>query len=104
MLEGFDAALLAKVSAPSLVALVVLMILLGRLIPSRTLDREIEAERRRADDYKAAWEASDARGDAQAEQIAELVELARTTSALVQALYQTAERNRSADDRWGGAA
>jgi hypothetical protein len=72
----------------------VLLMMFGLLVPVRTHNRELEQANRRGDDWKAAFDAADARNDAQQEQIGELLELARTSNALIQALHQTAQRGR----------
>jgi hypothetical protein len=65
-----------------LLGLAVLLVLTGRLVPRRTLvDKIAEAER-----WREAYEhAEEARAE-QAEQIGELVELARTTHAAIASL------------------
>lgn len=76
---------IADLSSSALLGLTVLMILTGRLVPRRVLkDKTEEAER-----WRKAYEAErTARGivDAQRD---ELLESARTTSQIVQAMAQT---------------
>lgn len=77
----------SNLSLGGLVALFVLAILSGLLVPLRTLQREVEAERRRADYLQQA-------NEKQAEQIDRLLEAGRTTEAALAALQRAAERGR----------
>jgi hypothetical protein len=88
----------------SLVAIAILAVWRGWLVPRITLDRieasnarveEVQAQRladskTREHEWRDAWTAEKARGDLQAEQIGELLELARTTEAALRALKLTA--------------
>lgn len=87
MLEGIP---FEKLTAPSLVGLIVVLILLGWLVPRRTLqDKQDEAER-----WRQAYETErQARSEADA-QTAELLEVARTTHALIQAIFSNSEQMR----------
>lgn len=93
MLDGFiDPGSLGNVGAGGVVVLVVLLVLFGLLVPVRTLNREVEQERRRGDDWKAAYDVQDARADVQAAQLVELLELARTMHAVMQGMQSAAGR------------
>lgn len=94
MLEGLNP---GQLGAGGVVVLVVLLVIFGMLVPVRTLNRELEQANKRGDDWKAAYDASDARADAQAVQIGELLELARTANALIQAMQVAASRQSERD-------
>lgn len=66
-----------------LLALVVVLLLAGKLVPLATLTREIDAERRRADDLAAARDAANARADKLADYLHQLVPHAQVTTALI---------------------
>lgn len=83
-----------------IVGAVVMLVLFGLLVPVRTHNRELAAAIQRGDEWKRAAEAQDARNDAQAAQIAELLELARTGNAVIQSL-QVVVAQRSQPDRQG---
>lgn len=50
-----------------------LLILTGRLIPIRTHDREMSAEAKRGDDWRAAYQAESARADEVSGQLAQIL-------------------------------
>lgn len=60
-----------------LLALAVLLVLFGFLIPHRQVRRELQREKERGDEYKAAWQAADSRADTLAATLSELVPLVR---------------------------
>lgn len=77
---------LAPIVTPSLgglLALVVVLLLTGRIVPVATLTREVEAEQRRCADIAAARDAADARADKLAAYLQELLPYARTADALI---------------------
>jgi hypothetical protein len=88
----------------SLVAVAILAVWRGWLVPRVTLDRmeqatarveSVQAQRladsqEREHEWREAWLKEKARGDLQADQISELLELARTTDAALRALKTTA--------------
>lgn len=87
MFEGIvDPGKLADIGPVGLLVIIVLLVLFGRLIPSRTHERELIEARKRGDDWKAAHDIQDARADMQAAQIGELLELGRTMYALIRAM------------------
>ena len=83
MLDGFDLGL-TDLSASALLAVSVIFILTGRLVPRATLqDKGLEAER-----WRAAYEAErDARSTADAQTL-QLIELARTTHDIVEVAFR----------------
>lgn len=84
----------ATPSLGGLLGIGVLLILTGKLVPVSTLRREIDQEKQRAEDYKAAWTAADQRADKLLEQQEQLLSYARTADAALQALRTAAERGR----------
>ncbi len=84
----------ATPSLGGLCALFVLLVMTGRLVPVSTLRRELDAANQRAEDYKAAWESTDARADKLVEQQDQLLTYARTADAALSALRAAAERRR----------
>jgi len=72
----------------------------GWIVPGRVVDRldqaharQVEFEKRRGDEYKAAWEASDQRGDLLASQVSELLSIGRNTASVLSSLQQWAGRS-----------
>lgn len=61
-----------------LFVLVCLLVLAGRLVTFRQLQRELQREREISEDWKATAQANDARADKYAETLAELTGLVRT--------------------------
>lgn len=99
MLEGIvDPGKLADVGPVGLLVIIVLLVLFGRLIPSRTHERELKESRNRGDDWKSAHDIQDQRADLQASQIGELLELARTMHAIVRAMQEASNAHRGRDD------
>lgn len=76
------AALLGTGGPWALVALAIVSVLSGRLVPSSTVQMLLK----RGDDYKAAWEASEEARKVQAEQLAQLREVGRTVEVVMRAL------------------
>lgn len=66
-----------------LLALVVVMLLTGRIVPVSTLTREIEAEQRRAADLAAAVAAERARADKLADYVHALLPHAQVATAVL---------------------
>jgi len=92
MLDGIP---LANLTPAVLLGITVLLILIGRLVPKSTLDRET-AEK---DKWRQAYEAErEARAISDA-QTAELLELAKTADRILVAMFNTSERTRQS----GGA-
>jgi hypothetical protein len=85
----------ATPSLGGLCALFVVLVFAGKLVPRSTLQRERELLERRCDDYKAASEAAAARADKLADQQQQLIEHAKTTLAVLQALQRAAEQRRT---------
>lgn len=77
----------ATPSLGGILAIGILLILTGKLIPVSTLEREVEQERRRADYLEKA-------NEKQTEQLDRLIETLRTTEAALDALKRAAERGR----------
>jgi hypothetical protein len=71
-----------QIGATGLLSLVVVMIMTGRLVPRRTL-KDIEEQRAR---WEAAWSTSQDTITQYAEQVTALVEVGRTTEALLRSL------------------
>lgn len=91
MLDGIP---VSSLSSSALLGLVVLLILLGRLVPRSSLrDKAAEADR-----WRLAYEAErEARALAVA-QTTELLELAKTTHAVISAMATTSEHLRGKTD------
>lgn len=87
MIEGLP---LADMSAPYLLGLAVLMILVGWLVPKRILTKtENESER-----WRLAYEAEREARILSEAQTSELLELAKTTHALITAVFTNSEQIR----------
>lgn len=86
-----DLAPFVQPSLAALLAMVVVLLLTGRLVPVSTLTREVEAEQRRCDDLKAARDAADARADRLAAYVHELLPYARTADALIGEMRRAVE-------------
>lgn len=61
----------------ALISFVVFLIVTGRLVPRISVDREVSAETRRAEDWKAAALADRARADLRDDQIGEILAFVR---------------------------
>lgn len=88
---------LSQWTTPSLGGLLaagVMALLTGLLVPLRTVRRELAAAEQRADDFKAAWQAADARADKLLEQQEQLLSYAKTADAALTALRRAAEQQR----------
>ena len=82
MSEWLDGLPVGGLSAAAILGIAVLMILRGQLVPRRTHD-EVRTDR---DTWRAAWEASEEARRVQAQQLGELLELAKTTDHFIRAL------------------
>lgn len=82
-----------------LLALVVLLLLTGKLVPERTLNREIEQERRRADDLAAARDAAEARADRLVDYVHQLLPHAQVTGELIREMRRALPEGSPAGDR-----
>lgn len=67
----------AEPTAFGLLGLAVLLVLFGFLIPIRWVRERLARERQVTEDYKAAWQAADARADKLADLLAEALPLIR---------------------------
>jgi hypothetical protein len=85
MLDGIP---IAGLTAPALLGLAVLMLLLGRIVPRSTLqDKAKECEQ-----WRLAYEAEREARAASVAQTVELLELAKTTHDIIVAIFYTKER------------
>lgn len=84
----------ATPSLGGLCALFVLLVMTGRLLPRPTVDKLLQQETQRADDFKAAHAAADQRADKLLDQQEQLLTYARTADAALTALRAAAERRR----------
>ena len=92
MLDGLP---YGNLTAPVLLGIAVLLIILGRLVPRPLYkDKEAEAER-----WRLAYEAERTARATSDAQTAELLELAKTTHNVIVAMFGTSERVRQS----GGA-
>jgi hypothetical protein len=99
-LFGIPGTIIVQGGAVTVLLVVVLAIVTGRLVPRKVLidvrkDRDarlkerdalVLAERARGDEWRAAAQAQDARNDVQSQQIQQLMEIGRTTNALIEGL------------------
>lgn len=69
-----------------MVTLFVVLIAMGRLIPRSTHQDAVRRADRRAEDYKAAWEASEERGRVRDEQVGAMLEGYRTMEELLRSI------------------
>lgn len=91
MLEGIP---IADLTAPGLLGIAILLLLLGRIVPRATLkDKALEADKWR-DAYEVEREAR-AHSDKQTE---ELLEVAKTTHSLIVAVFSNSERIRQSGE------
>lgn len=92
MLEGIP---VKDLTAPTLLGLAVIFILLGMLVP-RYIYNEKKEE---CEKWRLAFEAERKARETSDKQTAELLELAKTTNKIITAMFNTTERLRSS----GGA-
>ena len=90
MLDGIP---LADLTAPTLLGIAVLLLLIGRIVPrSSLMDKRDEADR-----WRQAYEAEREARATSDSQTAELLEVSRTTHDLIVALLKSSEKIRSGD-------
>lgn len=77
-LFGIPAATLLERGGWGVVAVVVLMIITGTLVPGRTHTRELAREIKRGDDLKDALDKSTAAHEIESQQLAEILSFVRT--------------------------
>lgn len=100
-LFGIPGTVIVQGGAVAVLLIAVLGILTGRIVPVRTVDRldkvyadQIEKEKARGDEWRAAAQAQDARNDLLSQQVAQLLDTARTTNALIEGLRQASQERR----------
>lgn len=100
-LFGIPGAVIVQGGAVTVLTLVVISIVLGRLVPRKVLedvradrDDRLAAEKARGDEWRATAQAQDERNDVQARQLAELLDANRTTNALIEALNKASQERR----------
>jgi hypothetical protein len=86
----WPAFLTPTLGATGLVALGVLMIMWGKLVPSSTLDRIVREKDSQIDLWKTAYERSEKAHELKDAQIAALMETGRATTSVLQAVHQAA--------------
>jgi hypothetical protein len=101
-LFGIPGSVIVQGGAAGILAFVVLAVLLGKLHPDRTLDRiekvhekQLANEKARGDEWRARGDAQEQRNDILAQQLAELLEVGRTTNALIEGLRKANEQRAS---------
>lgn len=72
-MDGVSADLVGALTPGALLGLGLLFILLGRLIPLRSHQRELDAANQRAAEWQEAYRAERARADAYGQQLAEVL-------------------------------
>jgi hypothetical protein len=86
----FDGIPFADLTAPSLLGITVILLLLGKIVPRATLvDKAKEAEK-----WRLAYEAEKERATTSDAQTAELLEVAKTTHSIIYAVFGAEERAR----------
>jgi uncharacterized protein with FMN-binding domain len=100
-LFGIPGAVIIQGGAVGVLVFVVLAILVGRLVPRKSLedvradrDARLAREEKRGDEWRAAALAQEQRNDVQARQLDLLLEATRTTNALVEGLKQASQERR----------
>jgi hypothetical protein len=98
MLTGIPTTLVANAGAVGILAIAVLGILRGWLVPGRSLDRLLDVhkerlaqEKERGDEWKAAALAATARADERDKQTEQLLKVTNATVATLEALRKSAE-------------
>lgn len=76
---------------PAIAALAVLGVLTGRLVPSRTYDRELKHREDQITIWREAYTNERARAELHAQQVDKLLELSETTVDIVKALPRAKE-------------
>lgn len=80
MFDGLTGELLSGLGPTALAGLAVLLVLLGRLVPLRSHQRELDAAERRVEDWKATAQLERVRADLLAKQLAEILDALRKLS------------------------
>jgi hypothetical protein len=100
-LFGIPGAAIVQGGAAGILTFVVLAILVGRLVPRKSLedvradrDARLAREEKRGDEWRATALAQEERADVQARQIELLLEANRTTNALIEGLKQAGQERR----------
>ncbi len=100
-LFGIPGAAIVQGGAAGILTFVVLAILVGRLVPRKSLedvradrDARIAEAKVRGDEWRAAALAQEERNDVQARQLELLLEANRTTNALIEGLKQASQERR----------
>lgn len=98
-LLGIPGAVLVQGSAAGALIFVVLAIVTGRLVPRRSLedvredrDKRLGEANARGDEWRAAYQAENARNDLQGKHIEQLLEMSRTTNALLESLKRASDQ------------
>jgi hypothetical protein len=100
-LFGIPGTVIVQGGAVGVLVFVVLAILVGRLVPRKSLE-DVRADRDarlaeakiRGDEWRATALAQEERSDVQARQIDQLLEANRTTNALIEGLKQASQERR----------
>lgn len=100
-LFGIPGAVIVQGGAVGVLFFVILLIVMGRLHPDRTLDRiekvlaqQLAEEKARGDEWKAFGQAQGQRNEVLAQQLADLTEVGRTQNALIEGLKLASEQRR----------
>ena len=83
MLDGLPLGLLGQIGPWGLVTGLFLLLMTGRLVPRSTVERERELLEQRGSEYKEAWLLTEQARKVQAEQLDELLGIARSTAAVL---------------------
>lgn len=101
-MSGLEAFLTSNTTAGGLVAAIVIMVLLGGLIPRWVMtqmrkdrDTRLAEAREEINDWRDAAKTSEAARALQAQQVGELLELAKTTDAFIRSLQVLLAAKRS---------
>lgn len=99
MFDGVPATLFTNAGAVGILAIAVLGVLRGWLVPGKSLDamlgvhrERLEQERARGDEWKVTAQTAIARADERDKQTEKLLEVVNTTIALMETLRRTAEQ------------
>lgn len=100
-LFGIPGTVIVQGGAAGILAFTVLAVLVGRLVPRKSLedvradrDARLAREEKRGDEWKAVALAQEERADVQARQMDLLLEASRTTNALIEGLRQASQERR----------
>lgn len=99
LLDAIPSSLLANAGAVGILAVAVLGVLRGWLVPGKSLDamlavhkERLDGEKARGDEWKGVAQTAIARADERDKQTEKLLEVVNTTIALMEALRRTAEQ------------